>query len=189
MLTIGDAHLYAFYFFDIAETIDLAAVPALVPGPAVAARLAPKPATPAYVQYEKPPLSFDGEAVGAAEIDSFRVRVRVYDYGVISIRLSQGFAGAWSELVALGQTLVESAELEQQAERVAYTVADRLRPAVAGYREPFLSEDYLVYALNELDEPLPADELMRLHGDDLAAMLRGERRLSAQERDKILGHS
>jgi hypothetical protein len=189
MPSIRDAHLYAFYLFDIAETIELGAIPALIPGPAVAARLAPKPATPAYVQYEKPPLSFDGEAVGVPEIDSFRVRVRVYDYGVISVRLSQGFAGSWSELVALGQTLVESAELEQQAERLAHTVAGRLKPATAGYRDAFLSEDYLVYAINELDEALAAEELVRIHGDDIAAMLRGERRLSTQERDKILGHN
>ena len=189
MPPIRDAHLFAFYLFDIAETIDLGAIPRLIPGPAVAARLVPKPATPAYVQYEKPPLSFDGEAIGVPEIDSFRVRVRVYDYGVISIRLSQGFAGTWGELVALGQTLIESVELEQQAEHVAHAVAARLEPAMAGYRQQFLSEDYLVYALNELDEPLAADALVRLHGDDIAAMLRGERRLSGQERDKVLGHS
>jgi hypothetical protein len=189
MPPIRDAHLFAFYLFDVAETIDLAAIPRLIAGPAVAARLAPKPATPAYVQYEKPPVSFDGEAVGIAEIESFRVRVRVYDYGVISIRLSQGFAGTWDELVSMGETLVESAELEQHAERVARTVSSRLEPALVGYRQQFLSEDYLVYALNELDEPLSSDALIRTHGDEIAAMLRGERALSAQERNKILGHS
>ena len=99
MPAIRDAHIFAFYLFDVAETIDLAAIPSLIAGPAVAARLTPKPATPAYVQYDKPPLSFDGEAVGVAEIDSFRARVRVYDYGVISIGLSQGFAGTWAEMV------------------------------------------------------------------------------------------
>jgi hypothetical protein len=189
MPPIRDAHLFAFYLFDIAETIDLAAIPRLIQGPAVAARLAPKPATPAYVQYDNPPLSFDGEAIGVPEVDSFRVRVRVYDYGVISVRLSQGFAGTWNELVAFGQTLIESAELEQQAERVARAVAARLERATAGYRPQFLTEDYLVYALNELDEPLSADALLRAHGDEIAAMLRGERGLSRQERDKVLSHS
>jgi hypothetical protein len=189
MPPIRDAHIFAFYLFDVAETIDLAAIPTLVAGAAVPARLAPKPATPAYVQYDKPPLSFDGEAVGVGEIDNFRTRIRVYDYGVISVGLSQGFAGTWAELVSLGQTLIESDELEQRIEQVARGIAARLKPALVGYRERFLSEDYLVYAINELDQPLSADALLEAHGDEIAAMLRGERqRLSAQERTKILRH-
>src|SRR5579872_2726777 len=169
MPPIRDAHIFAFYLFDVAETIDLAAIPKLVAGPAVAARLAPRPATPAYVQYDKPPLSFDGEAVGVAEIDSFRPRIRVFDYGVISVALSQGFAGTWPEILSLGQTLIESDELEQRIEGVVRAIAERLKPALVGYRERFLSEDYLVYALNELDRPMTADELLEAHGDDIAA--------------------
>jgi len=189
MPAIRDCHVFAFYLYDVAETIDLAVIPGLIAGPAVAARLAPKPATPAYVQYEKPPLSFDGEAVGVGEIDSFRVRVRVYDYGVISIRLAQGFAGTWDELVSMGESLIESAYLEQRAEALAHTIVDRLQPSLAGGRSTFLTEDYLVYAVNELDEQLTAQALVRAHGGAIAAMLRGERQLSAQEQDKVLGHA
>src|SRR5947207_447236 len=57
MSEIRSAQIVLFYLFDVAETIDLQAIPALIGGPAVAARLAPKPATPAYVQYDKPPQS------------------------------------------------------------------------------------------------------------------------------------
>ena len=67
MPQIRDAQLVAFYLFDVAETIDLASIPALVAGPSSRARLTPKPATPAYVQYDTPPLSFDGEAVDAPD--------------------------------------------------------------------------------------------------------------------------
>jgi len=134
MSEIRSAQIQLFYLFDVAETIDLAAVPALIGGPTVAARLAPKPATPAYVQYDKPPLSFDGEAVGVADLDGFRVRVRVYDYGVISLALSRGFAGSWSRLVGVGQNLIESAELEQRADQACRAIADRLRRALIGYR-------------------------------------------------------
>src|SRR4029077_7853481 len=95
----------AFYLFDVAESVDLSAAPALIGGPTVPARLAPKPATPAYVQYDKPPLSFEGEAVGIAELEGFRLRVRVYDYGVISLALLRNFAGSWSQLVGVGQDL------------------------------------------------------------------------------------
>ncbi|OFW18165.1 MAG: hypothetical protein A3H97_00890 [Acidobacteria bacterium RIFCSPLOWO2_02_FULL_65_29] len=188
MNEIRAAQISAFYLFDVAETVDLAAIPALIGGPTVAARLAPKPATPAYVQYDKPPVSFDGEAVGIGEIDGFRARFRLYDYGVISIALTRPFSGDWPELVTLGQSLIENDELEARAAGLCRSTADRLRPALKGFRTTDLSEDYLVYAITELDRPQTADELLAARGGDIAAMLRGERqRLSDQERETILG--
>jgi hypothetical protein len=189
MPEIRAAQIVLFYLFDVAETGDLQAIPGIIGGPTVAARLAPKPATPAYVQYEKPPLSFDGEVVGLGELDGFRVRVRVYDYGVISLALVRSFAGSWSELVAVGQDLIESPELEQRAEQACRAIVARLRPALKGYRDALLSEDYLVYAINELEQRLSAEELVTSRGEEIATMLRGERQpLSDQEKTTILRH-
>jgi len=179
----------SFYLFDVAETLDLQKIPSLIGGPAVAARLAPKPATPAYVQYEKPPLAFDGRAVGIPELDGFQVRLRAYDYGVMSVALSRSFRGEWSELLSIGQTLIENAELEQRAEDVFRRVGERLKPAIVGLRPTYLSEDYLAYVVHELSTPLSADDLIAEHGDTIATMLRGERQLlSAQEKRAILRH-
>jgi hypothetical protein len=184
---IRAGQIVAFYLFDVAESADLAAVPGLIGGPTVPARLTPKPATPAYVQYDKPPLSFEGDAIGIAEADGFRSRIRVYDYGVISVALTQPFEGSWPDLVALGQTLIENDALEQRAEQVCRAVIQRLRPALVDHRDTFLSEDYLVFAVNELDRPIRADELLAQRGTDIAAMLRGERQaLSEQEKSHIL---
>jgi hypothetical protein len=81
---IRSAHVVLFYLFDVAETIDLQRIPGLIGGPTVAARLAPRQATPAYVQYDNPPVSFDGDAVGMGDVEGFHPRFRVYDYGIIS---------------------------------------------------------------------------------------------------------
>jgi hypothetical protein len=189
MPEIRDAQLVAFYLFDVAETIDLAAIPALVAGPSSRARLTPKPATPPYVQYDTPPLSFEGEAVDAPAIGGFRARIRVYDYGVISIGWSRPFAGEWQDLMSIGQTLIESDEFERRTEALCRTIVDRLRPALIGYRDAFLSEDYLVYAITQLDRPLSADQLVEARGNSIASILRGERQtLSRQETTKILRH-
>jgi hypothetical protein len=189
MAPIRAGQVVAFYLFDVAETIDLQAIPPLVEGQAVAARLSPKPATPAYVQYDKPPLSIDGATLGYPELDGYQVRFRAYDYGVISLALSRSFLGEWSELLAIGQSLIENAELEQHAEDLCRRVSDRLRPAIHGLRPSFLSEDYLVYVVHELEQPLDAETLIAAQGDTIAAMLRGERQpLSAQEKAKILRH-
>ena len=189
MAQIRAGQIVAFYLFDIAETIDLQALPALVGGLTTAARLAPKPPTPAYVQYDKPPVSFDGSAIGVPDLDGFQVRLRAYDYGVVSIALSRGFSGDWPELVAVGQTLIENAELEQRAEGVVRELVTRLRPALLGVRDSFLSEDYLVYVVHQLERAQTSNELIATYGEAIAAMLRGERqRLSEQERTKILRH-
>jgi hypothetical protein len=186
---IRAGQIVAFYLFDVAETIDLQRIPALVGGVATAARLTPKPVTPPYVQYDKPPISFDGGAIGVPELDGFQVRFRAYDYGVISIALSKVFAGEWSELVGVGQTLIESPELEQRAEALCRQLIDRARPALVGVRSTLLSEDYLVYVVHELAEPQPSKALLDAQGHTIAAMLRGERqRLSEEEEQTILRH-
>lgn len=189
MSEIRAGQVVAFFLFDVAESADLAAVPALVGGPAVAARLSPKPATPSYIQYGNPPLTFDGDALALAAVDGFRTRVRVYDYGVISLALSRPFAGTWVDLLATAPEVMENAELERQAERLAQAVAARLRPALSAPRDRFLSEDYAVFAVHTLDDPLTADGLLERHGGDIAALLRAERQtLSPQEQAAVLAH-
>jgi hypothetical protein len=189
MAEIRDAQIVAFYLFDVAESADLRAVASLIGGPAVPARLRPKPATPAYVQYGNPPLSFDGETVAVPEILGFRARVRVYDYGVVSVGLTRPFAGTWDGFVACSQQVLENADLEHDAERLCQVVMRRLGSAMTGARTPFLSEDYVVFLVTELDQRLTAEELVDTHGAEIAALLRGERQpLSVQERGSILSH-
>jgi hypothetical protein len=189
MPQIVDGRIRAFYLFDVAETIDLRKIPELIGAPATAARLAPKQTTPAYVQYDKPPVTFDGTAIGLAELEGFDVHFRAYDYGVLSVALTRPFAGDWADLVAIGQSLIESDDLEQRADGACRQLVARIRPALAGLRDARLTEDYLVYVVHQLDEPVAADQLLAAHGETIAAMLRGERQtLSAQENANIISH-
>ena len=185
---IRGGQIVLFYLFDVADTIDLQVIQQLIGG-ATAAKLAPKQATPAYIQYDKPPLSFEGEIVGLSDIDGFRPRVRLYDYGVVSIALARPLCGSWNDLVGLGQTLIESAEFEQRAEAMCRTIVDRTKPALIGLRTKFVEEDYLVYVVNDLGHPQTAEQLLAERGDQIAVMLRGERQtLSDQEKAAILRH-
>jgi hypothetical protein len=152
---IRSGQIVLFYLFDVAETIDLRAAPALIGGPSAQARLAPKQATPSYVQYDKPPLTVDGETVGVGEIGGFRTRFRLYDYGVMSVALTRPFAGSWDELAAAAQTLIENDELEQQAERCCRSMVGRLQPALTGVRSHLLSEDYRCSSSTSWSGPPP----------------------------------
>jgi hypothetical protein len=180
--------IFALYLFDVAEAADLTAAAATI-GTGVRAKLAPKPATPAYVQYSQPPLWFEGAAVDFPTIDGFRVGFKLFDYGVISLRLTREFSGTWTELTDISHDLIENEALERQAEQACRAIAGRLKGAMREPRELFLSEDYLVFGINDLAPRHSADELVEHHGDVIASALRGERAvLSRQERDEIVRH-
>jgi hypothetical protein len=187
MAAIETATLTAFYLFDVAEHIDLAALRALLGHEAGSATLSRKASAPAYLQYASPPVVLDGDAFGAAEVDGFRVRVKWFDYGVVSLALTRPFRGSWEDLVATSFQYVENETLEQQAEALCRQVMSRTAGAIRGARTRLLTEDYLVIAISGLDPPMAADALLAAHGGDIARLLRGERqRLSAQQTEDVL---
>ena len=180
--------IVAFYMFDVAEAIDLQAAASAI-GSSVRATFAPKPATPAYVKYQQPPLLFEAAGAGTPAIDGFHVNFKVFDYGVISLRLTREFAGTWRDLADASDQLVENEALERQAEQACRGVAGRLKQALTDPRQTALTEDYLVFAISDLSRPHTAEEIVEHHGDVIASVLRGERApLSRQERDEILRH-
>jgi hypothetical protein len=188
MEIIKSGQIFALYLFDIAEAADLQAAANLVGG-STRARLEPKAAAPAYFQYQQPPLTFDGTAVDVPAVGDFRASFRIFDYGVVSLRLSKPFSGTWSDLSRVAQTLVENEALERQSEQVCRSVAAKLAAAMKKPRQNLLSEDYLVFAINELDRPHTSDDMVAAHGAVIAALLRGESgQLSRQERDEVLSH-
>jgi hypothetical protein len=187
-MEILHGQIFALYLFDVAEAADLQAAASAIGG-SVRSKFAPKPATPAYVQYQQPPLWFEGGTVDFPAIDGFRVGFKLFDYGIISLRLTREFTGSWTELAQISNELVENEALERQAEQACRTVADRLKTVMTKPRQTLLTEDYLVFAVHELSRSHTADDLVTHHGDVIASVLRGESApLSRQERDEILRH-
>jgi len=126
----------------------------------------------------------DAEALQMPAVDGCRPRFKVFDYGVISLALSLPVKGTWDDLQAHAQSL---SRLEEQAQRWCDQIVERLRPCLVRGHPPTISEDYVVYAITSLDQPMSAEALLRDHGDTIAALLRGESQpLSRQERDEVL---
>ena len=187
MPTIAASTITSFYLFDVAEEIDLERLRQLIGGGAAAARFVPKAGTPSYFQYSLPPLVVDGEAVGVGPIAGFRARLKFFDYGVISLALTQPFAGEWSELLALSQKYIENDAIEQQAESACRGVVERCAAAMKAGRAKWLTEDYLVFSITSLTPQMTGDELLTQRSEEIALLLRGERHaLSRQERDEVL---
>src|SRR5687768_6155102 len=178
----------AFFLYDVADAIDLARVRTLVEA-TVQSPLTRKVTTPPYIQYQHPPVAIDGRTIGIADTDGFRVRFKIFDYGVVSVALTRPLPGTWDGLLEDGLRLHDSAALSSAAEGFCRSLMERLAPAVTRPRSDYLSEDYLVFAVTAIAGSQPADALLAAHGADIAQLLRGEReRLSAQEREEVLRH-
>jgi hypothetical protein len=181
-------HVSAFFLFDVAEAANLAEVRQLLGSAGQSARLAVRPALPAYVRYQNPPVLVEAEALGAAAVDGMSSRLKVYDYGVVSVSLTRPFNGTWDELIALAQSLAASS-LEATAEACCRHAMARLRPALQEPRDSYLSEDYYVYGIVPAAADPSAEALLAAHGGDIARLLRAESEpLSPQERDEVLRH-
>jgi len=178
--------LTALYLFDVAEHIDLARLRQII-GTGSEARLMARTTASAYLRYQTPPLVADGETLGFAGIDGFRARLKFFDYGVISLALTRTFGGSWAELVESSHRYIENAALEAQSEAAVRSVLERCRAAITRARETFLSEDYLVVAVHQLDGVATSGELLDARGEQIAQMLRGETQpLSSQEQEEVL---
>lgn len=186
---ISDGQITAFYLFDVAESVDLTALASQLTVPAERARVASKPAIPPYVRYATPPLQIDGDALGMRELGGFHLRVKVFDYGVISLALSRPFSGTWRELVGTASRLAADTTLEASAGRFCRQLTEQFAPALTSVPASLLSEDYFVFSVSRLEPPATADQLVAEHGDAIAQMLRAEEQpLSGQERDEVLRH-
>jgi hypothetical protein len=185
-MIVRTGYVTVFYLFDIAEEVDLAAVPRLVQAQAAPARLAMKVSTPAYVQYKQPPIVIEGEPVDSASPPALRSRAKVFDYGVISVAYAQPVTGGWDELAVVGQRL---STLEEPARAWCEQLRQQLAPCLIKSRAARLSEDYLVYTAIDVEPARDTDAFIAQDGAAIAALLRGEREpLSPQERDEVLRH-
>jgi hypothetical protein len=172
----------------VADAIDIPAVERLIRS-TVKARLAPKPTTPPYVQYQQPPIAIDGASLDLPGIDGFQARFKVFDYGVISVALTRSLPTTWRALLEHGLGWYENPGLSAAAERFCRTLLQRLAPALTHPRSDWLTEDYLVFALKPTAASPTADAVLAEHGAELAQLLRGERSaVSADERDEVLRH-
>jgi hypothetical protein len=178
--------LTALYLFDVAESIDLSRLRERL-GAGSSARLPSKSPTPAYVQYQVPPLIVDGDTVGIGTVETFSARFKFFDYGVVSLALSRRFTGGWQDLVALGQEYIENAALETRAEEAVRQLVDRCATAMGKLRPSWLAEDYLIVAVHEVDDNPSAEALIAARGVSIAQFVRGEGQpLSRQEQEEVL---
>jgi hypothetical protein len=158
----------AFFLYDVADSIDLRRL-RTVRGEGVAR--APlqlrREASSEFIQYPVVPLIVrlpDLEDYGAA------VRAKIFDYGVISIRISVPFTGSWAEFAELSRRLRRDARFEDQARAALDEVLTEIAPAL-DQPHSVLVEDYFVLDVDRFDVPVAASRLTGELAAPLAQLL------------------
>jgi hypothetical protein len=185
MLGIAAGTVRAYYLYDVADTIDLAKMSAFGGDKRAPAALPLRRHAPPYLQFPVPPLVAN---LGEATFDGLRadVRVKLYDYGVISLRLIFPIRGSWSDLIALTERARSDERIVKFAESMVTRICNEYAHALDD-RHPPLVEDYLIVEIEQFAPAVDAGHLLNDHAAELATLLLGEDRpLSATEIDEAL---
>ncbi len=185
MLEIASGAVRAYYLFDVADTIDLPKMSAIGGETRAPAALPISRPAPPYLQFPVPPLVAN---LPGAEFDGAHclVRVKFYDYGVVSLRLTFSADVSWNEFAALTERARSDERITRYAESTVMRICDEYSHAL-DERHPALVEDYLIVEIERFAEPIDAEALLDEHSAALARLLLGERRvLSATEAEEAL---
>lgn len=172
--------------FDVAEEIDLDAIRGRF-GPAAGRSPTFRLPAPQYVRFERPPVALAGETVRLETGEEFVYTLRFFDYGVVSVELLRQVSGGWEDLLRLCQRLIGSADVEKLAMELARRGAGNVSSALKRPSPTWMSEDYYILHLREVEGVRAAADLLQQCGMQLAQVARAETiPLAESERQEVL---
>src|SRR5579863_9772512 len=164
--------------YDVSEEIRLDAVRSLIRAePATREPSFTRPA-PEYVRFERPPVIEPLEPITLETGETFRRRIKYFDYGVVSVDLAFDFEADWPGLIALSSRWIASPEVESRTLGLVRERIAPLRPALVKPYDDWANEDYSIIQLTRVrgsgDQPPEGRELVATHGAEIAQIVRGE---------------
>ncbi len=177
------ARFHAYFVYDIADTIDLSVLASVAgEGLTRAPLLLRREASSGFIEFPEPPVV----AQIAPGPSGTEVRAKIFDYGVVSIRITLPFDGSWAAFAAFTRRLRIDDELPQLAARTLARMLLEIQHALDEPHDP-LVEDYFVFEVESFAEPTSAIELLEEFGDALASLvLCEERRVTPSESSETL---
>lgn len=159
--------------FDVCEEIRLDLL-----GQIIDARPVTQPAlkypAPGYIRYERPPLVETIETLVLESGEKIEGQIKYYDYGVLSVVFQLPFDGDWETLIHLAGRWVWDVDFAGHASRIVRQKLERAGPALNKLYPEMLTEDYFIFHLREIAGSPSADQLIDLHGPQIAQVVRGD---------------
>lgn len=182
--SIAAGSFVAYYIFDVADSIDLSRLESLRgEGVERAPLQLRRTASSEFIQFPVPPAIV---RIDSPEGAPFRIRAKIFDYGVVSLRLSYPFSGTWDEFADLARRLRGDESPAAIARASLDLLLPQLRPALDEPHPPGL-EEYAVAHVDRFEQPVSGAELLDTYGAEVAQLILGEeRRLMQSEQDEAL---
>jgi hypothetical protein len=180
--------------YDAAEQIQLDKLCALVGAEPVQPQPSFKHPAPEYVRFQRPPVVEYPDPMVIETGERFAVRIKYFDYGVVSVELEMEFETDWDGLIRLSSRWISAPELEKRTSELLRARLERVAPAMMLPYPARLSEDYYVIHLREAmdaaGQPLTAPAMLTSRGGEISQIVRGESSpLSDGERNEVLQSS
>lgn len=171
--SISSGVFHAYFMFDVADTIDLTKLVSIAGMSTERAPLRLKTTpSPGHIQFAVPPLAAPLPPVTVAErIGS--ARSKIYDFGVISIRVSFPYSGPWNGFADLTIALRKDDALAGTARRMLQDILADCSPALDDPHDA-LVEDYFIYTVEKFGAPVEAVSLLTDGAPALTSLLMAE---------------
>ncbi|HVA37358.1 MAG TPA: hypothetical protein VNJ51_07075 [Candidatus Dormibacteraeota bacterium] len=163
----------AYFIYDVADTVDLRRLDRIAGTGVEQAPLQLRSVlSAAYIQFPTPPLAARLAPTSVLGREA-ATRAKIYDYGVVSLRLSLPYEGSWEGFARLAQRLRQGEELAGEAARLLEGLLAEIAPALA---QPHgrLVEDYFVLEVQEFEAPIGATELLASCASAVASLVSAE---------------
>ncbi|HEV3158015.1 MAG TPA: hypothetical protein VGZ00_11785 [Candidatus Baltobacteraceae bacterium] len=172
----------AYFMFDVADTIDLSRLGAVGEGTARAPLQLRLEASPSFIEFlEAPVIARFPDLPGG-----IGVRAKIFDYGVVSIRLTIPFAGSWTKFAEFTRRLRSDPTIPQLARKTLDSLLSDIEPALDEAHSP-LAEDYFIFEIESFSPPLHSARLLSDYAPALASLVMCEERsLMPTEQEEAL---
>jgi hypothetical protein len=172
--------------FDVCEAIRLDHLRELIRAHPVESPSLKHPA-PGYVRYERPPIVESIETLVLESGERLHGEIKYYDYGVLSVIFELPFTGDWEKLTRLASRWVWEVDFAAQATEIVRGRLERTAPALVKPYKKWLSEDYLIFHVQEINGSSSIMDLMQQHGSRIAQVVRGDMgKLAESECNEVL---
>jgi hypothetical protein len=172
----------AYFIYDVADTIDLARLESIGAGVERAPLQLRRTASSEFIQFPTPPVIVRLDTDNAP----FRVRAKIFDYGVVSLRFVHPFSGTWEDFAAFTRRLRGDDTLAAHSRATLEHLLPQLQPAFDEPHAPRL-EEYSICNVERFEETVTGADLLDRYGAAVAQLILGEQRqLMRSEQDEAL---
>ncbi|MEM2974565.1 MAG: hypothetical protein QW112_03005 [Candidatus Micrarchaeia archaeon] len=190
-MKIKEGSIYIYYIFDVASEIHLEKLEKIMGRKPVESQIECAKVTPKYVKYARAPylLKFGKKAL---EVEGkkyeFEVSAKLFEFGVISIRMTLPYSGDLENLEELSKDFSGNLMLEKEATKYVDRIKKEISDAIFKPMDKYFIEDYMIFQVKDFDKPVTAKELLKDKKNTLARILRSEGKvdLSPEETERSL---